>query len=513
MKNSRLKIIISLITGAMICLILVQGYWIINAISIEEERFGNNVREVLEDVVKNVEKEETARIVIKSLSDSTRNMFIIKDLTTVNQKKIVWKDNPGKMPSSRMMRIITDKCDSSSCIKVITYDSLTKTILPNKQTKQGKRDSVFIRKTELVQNVVEELTSGKELRRIDKRITENQIDSLLNIKFREKGIVTPYCFSVRTNRDDKIIFSNLSDTLKLASRNVFKISLFPGDIFAERAYLSVSFPGQTGYVVKNISFMLGISALVLLSIVFLFYKTIHLLITQKNLADIRSDLINNITHEFKTPLATVSLACEALVDPQLTDTKESSLKYVGIIKDENKRLQLMVENVLNASLFENGGLILEKTPLDFHELIRELLASFEMRLVDTKAVITTDLRAANFTLFGDKLHLRNAFSNLIDNAVKYSSDNPVIKIKTYNSGNKFIVEVRDNGIGISKHHLKKIFDTFYRVPTGNIHDVKGYGIGLSYTKKIINLHDGKIMVESKAGKGTTFKIELAPSHE
>lgn len=512
MKNSRLKIIILLITLAMICLIFVQAYWIVNAINIEEERFGNNVREALEDVVKSVEKEETARIVIKSLSDSSKNVFVIKDSVTVKKKKLEWNENFVKMPTNRMLSIIAEKCDSKNSVKVITYDSLVRTMSSNRRTIKISRDSIFLKKTELVRNVVEELTSGKELQRINERISKNQIDSLLWTKFSEKGIVIPYFFTVRTVNNDRIIFSNILDTAKAPLTNSYKIILFPGDIFAQRGYLSVSFPEQTSFVIKNISFMLGISALVLIIIVFLFYKTVQLLIKQKNLADIRSDLINNITHEFKTPLATVSLACEALVDPQLMEKKESFLKYVGIIRDENIRLQSMVENVLNTSLFENGGLILEKTEIDFHQLIRDLLDSFEMKITDAYGNITTELGATNFFILGDNLHLRNAIGNLIDNALKYSDKNPVIKIKTYNRENKFVLEIEDQGIGIPKHHLNKIFETFYRVPTGNVHNVKGYGIGLSYTKKVVTLHNGEISVESKPGKGSIFKIEFTLSH-
>ena len=497
----------------MILLILVQGYWIVNAINIEEERFGNNVREALESVVKNIEKEETARIVIKTLTDSSRKVFVIKDSLHGKNRQIKWTEDFGQKPSKRIVSVFAERSDSDKTVKIISRDSTIHTISINDRTSQITRDSIYFRKTELVKNVVDELVSIKELQKIDERINKRQIDSLLHAKFSEKGIATPYLFEVRKINGDKMIFSNFNDNSKPSSVGFYKIVLFPGEMFAERGYLSVSFPDQTSFVIKSISVMLGVSILVLIIIVFLFYKTVQLLISQKNLADIRSDLINNITHEFKTPLATVSLACEALVEPQLMDKEQSYLKYVGIIKDENFRLQSMVENVLNTSLFENGGLILEKAEIDFHQLLTELVNSFEMRINESTGSITTELNANNSVLYGDRLHIRNAIANLLDNAIKYSDESPDIKIKTFSTSTKLNLEIEDNGIGIPKHHAKKIFDTFYRVPTGNIHNVKGYGIGLSYTKKIIALHNGNIHVESKPGKGSIFKIEFALNHE
>jgi len=491
----------------------VQGYWIINAIKIEEERFASNVREALKNVSTSAEKEETARVVIKTLGDSSSNVFVVKNSPNKREKKMIWTEDVDEqdvapLPVKRMLKIYAHANGKNKSKQITILDSTTQTISITKKGKTIIRDSIYVKKTALVKNVVDELVSIKELQRLDERITKEQIDSLLHSSFNEKGIDAPYKFEVKNAESTKAVFSNIEDNKKMVSEKSYKTELFPDEFLAGQSFLSVYFPDQTRYIIKNISFMLGISALVILIIIALFYKTIQLLISQKNLAEIRSDLINNITHEFKTPLATVSLACDALIEPELITSEQAYMKYVAIIRDENKRLQVMVESILNTSLFENGGFILNKTDIDFHELLEELTASFEMRIAEREGSLSKEFHANRSILHGDYLHLRNAIANILDNSIKYSIDKPVIRIKTDNEKEELRIEIEDNGIGISKHHAKKIFETFYRVPTGNVHNVKGYGIGLSYARKVIELHNGTISVEGKSGKGSIFTIKF-----
>ena len=490
-----------------------QGYWIINAIKIEEERFANNVREALKNVATSAEKEETARVVIKTLGDSSSNVFVFKDSSKRKGEKMIWTEDVDEqditpMPVKRMLKVYAHAKGKNNSKQITVLDSTTHNISDTRRGKTIIRNSIYVKKTALVKNVVDELVSIKELQRLDERITKAQIDSLLHSSLNEKGIDAPYKFEVKNAESTKAVFSNINDNMKMASEKSYKTELFPDEFLAEQSYLYVYFPDETKYIIKNISFMLGISGLVIVIIIVLFYKTIRLLISQKNLAEIRSALINNITHEFKTPLSTVSLACDALTEPELIHSEQAYMKYVDIIREENKRLQLMVERILNTSLFENGGFILNNVEINFHELFEELTASFEMLVAEREGNLSKELHANRFMLKGDPLHLRNALANILDNSIKYSIDKPVIRIKTDNNKDKLRIKIEDSGIGILKHHTKKIFDTFYRVPTGNVHNVKGYGIGLSYARKVIELHNGTISIEGKPGKGSIFTIEF-----
>jgi len=229
---------------------------------------------------------------------------------------------------------------------------------------------------------------------------------------------------------------------------------------------------------------------------------------QKKVAEIKNDLINNITHEFKTPISTIALAAEALKEPELNKDRAAIEKYSTMIEEENDRLKNMVDSLLNTALIENGEYSLEKSEIDINSLIENLVNRNKLRLETTNGEIILELLAEDHQIFADQHHITNILNNIIDNAIKYSSHKPLIKISSVNEGEGISISISDNGIGIDKHQQKKIFDTFYRVPTGNIQDVRGYGIGLSYVKKLVEAHGGTITVESKLNKGTIFNLFL-----
>jgi two-component system phosphate regulon sensor histidine kinase PhoR len=262
------------------------------------------------------------------------------------------------------------------------------------------------------------------------------------------------------------------------------------------------------YIVSSISSVLGISIILILFITGLYYKTVKLLFHQKKVVEIKNDLINNITHEFKTPISTISLACEALNEPRLAADRGSVSRYSGMIKEENDRLTELVENLLNTAALEKGEFELEKEKTDLHEILEEVIKAQRVRLEQTQGQITSDFDASESIINIDPFHIENVFHNLIDNAIKYAKDEPNVKVCTSNYNEGIVISVEDDGIGISKGDLKKIFDTFYRVPKGNIHDVKGNGIGLSYVKKMVEAHNGTIEVSSQINKGSKFIIKL-----
>lgn len=222
----------------------------------------------------------------------------------------------------------------------------------------------------------------------------------------------------------------------------------------------------------------------------------------------KTDFINNMTHELKTPIATISLASEMLKDKSITANDSSRLRYAGIIFEENKRLANHVEQVLQIARLEKGEIQLNKEERDIHSIIRSLVHHFDLISQDYNAIIETDLLANPSSLIIDEMHITNAIKNLIDNALKYNDKNPLIQISTKNNANGIFISVKDNGIGLSKNNLNKIFEKFYRVQSGNIHDTKGFGLGLNYVKSIIDAHHGTIHVESKLKEGTTFIIYL-----
>jgi two-component system phosphate regulon sensor histidine kinase PhoR len=247
-----------------------------------------------------------------------------------------------------------------------------------------------------------------------------------------------------------------------------------------------------------------------LVIIAAFYVTVNALLRQKKLSEIKNDFINNMTHEFKTPLATISLAVDALRNEKVTGDRQKSEYFSAIIKEENKRMNKQVETILQASLLDRQEQQLNLRPLHAHELIRNAMENFHLQLEGKGGMAEMQLNAANDLLDADEVHFTNVVSNLIDNAVKYSKDNSnlLIRISTQSTGRNLVIRIEDNGIGMSKETQRRIFEKFYRAHTGNLHNVKGFGLGLSYVKTIVDAHQGKIRVESIIGKGTVFILEF-----
>jgi two-component system phosphate regulon sensor histidine kinase PhoR len=237
-----------------------------------------------------------------------------------------------------------------------------------------------------------------------------------------------------------------------------------------------------------------------------FFITVRALIKQKKLSEIKSDFINNMTHEFKTPLATISLAVDALKNEKVINDRDKMNYFTGIIKEENKRMNKQVETILQAALLDKQEVQLNLKKMHAHELITSALNNINLQVDDKSGHLEVNLSATNDLLLADDVHFTNLVSNLLDNAVKYSKDNLLIKISTQNTGNTFRIKIEDNGIGMNKETLSRIFEKFYRAHTGNLHNVKGFGLGLSYVKTMVEAHKGSIKAESTPGKGTSFLL-------
>ncbi len=253
-----------------------------------------------------------------------------------------------------------------------------------------------------------------------------------------------------------------------------------------------------------------IGALVFTLIIFTaFFITIRALLKQKKLSEIKSDFINNMTHEFKTPIATISLAVDALKNEKVVNDKTKRDYFSGIIKDENKRMNKQVETILEAALMDKRDIQLNLVPLHAHELMRSAINNIQLPIKEKNGVLETDLKATNDLVLADDVHFTNIINNLLDNAVKYSKDGLKIKVTTCNYNSHFRIKIEDNGIGMNKETINRVFEKFYRAHTGNIHNVKGFGLGLSYVKSIVDAHHGKIKAESTPGKGSCFTLDFS----
>jgi two-component system phosphate regulon sensor histidine kinase PhoR len=359
-------------------------------------------------------------------------------------------------------------------------------------------------------NVVEE--AAKEMHNVNEpltqRISKDVLDTLIKKELLNKNITLNYDFWVKLANRDSILYSKASNPIsQVLPSNTFKTTLF-NDIIRDPGMLYLSFPHKNAAIYGNMSANMASSAGLLLVLIFIFSYTLFTILKQKKISEMKSDFINNMTHEFKTPVATIMIASEALKDPEIVEDKSRIKRLAGIIYDENVRLGNHIERVLSIARLDKKELQLERNEVDMNALVIAVADSMSLQLQKKGAEVTLKLDADPATIMGDEMHLSNMIFNLIDNANKYSEDQPKIEIRTRNTAKSLIVEISDQGIGMTKDHTKRIFDQFYRVPTGNLHDVKGFGLGLNYVKDIVTQMNGTIKVQSEKDEGTVFIITL-----
>lgn len=512
MKEKSLKTIIALITFAVIGLIAIQFYWINLALKLEEEKFNKNVGNALSDLVKSIEDKEAAKVLIREISplDSNGVIFVNKGSKNKNYSYSTTSNaNKNKVMifggDTNNVNIEINATNDSNLSKMKISKNITSTgdsAIQETIIWQSDLDTLIHKRTKIIENVFEELIISEQEVSILNRINSAKVDSLLNDELEKYGIKNSFGFAI-INKDSLIFAKNTEDKKELFDSK-YRIKLFPNDFTKKQNFLVVEFKNREAFLFKSIWWILLSSVFLTALIIVLFYKTIQMLIKQKKITEIKNDLLNNITHEFKTPIATISLAADVIDE----DPKIDSKKYTSIIKTESKRLTDMVENILSAAELQSGELHLSKTNENVHNLIKEVADKFELTLTNKKGKFIFDLAAIDPMLAVDKTQLANALSNLIDNAIKYNVSYPIIKISTLNNNKGFEIVIEDNGIGIEKKNYEKVFETFYRVETGNIHNAKGNGVGLSIVKKIIEAHCGTINVSSEKNVGTKFTLNI-----
>ncbi|GAB5539078.1 MAG: HAMP domain-containing sensor histidine kinase [Salibacteraceae bacterium] len=536
MKKKHLILVVITITMAMIGLIGIQIYWIQNAFSLERDKIEHSAGEALNDVVSQLERHETltklrshqeAKYLFFQKADSSDQLEFPPDDSLVEyvvSKKIEqvdgrvemkWlKEHGDQREEQNITYSIEDLPFSSSLereveLRIQRADSLEIEMDPVSEPIanqiQDIRDRVKSKKA-FLGDIVKSLIEIDLNQPIDERIDPKVLDSLLFLALSNRGVHIPFEMAV-FDQKGKMVFGEveLEDQLK---NTVLQARLFPNDVVQFPFYVHIFFPKVDGYIFKNIWLLLSISLLFILVIIITIYYIVRTIVQQKKNSVIKNDFINNMTHELKTPISTVSLACEALADPELGAIESVKNRYIGIINAENKRLGLLVEEVLQSAVLDKGDFKLKRENLDLHSVIADVIDKFSIQVKEKGGVVNALLKADQTMVEADKNHLTNVIYNLLDNAVKYSKGNPDITISTRNEHQSIIVGVSDKGIGISQENLKKVFDKLYRVPTGNVHNVKGFGLGLSYVKIISERHGGRVYVESELGKGSTFYVEL-----
>lgn len=359
-------------------------------------------------------------------------------------------------------------------------------------------------KVNLMKDVMKDFIIGK--RSIYERLGHVMLDTLLKKEFAENGINIPFEYSVKDNGN--VIFASLNQQELKSNHLNYKIKLFPNDTFQQEQFLQVNFPEKQNYILKNLWSVFGSSFLLIAFVGGIFYYSVNSLLTQKKLSNIKNDFINNMTHELKTPVSTIALALEVIKDKDVHKSPEKTERYLNIITEENQRLGTQIEKVLQIAKLEKGDLNLNFEPIDINEVLDQVVKNQSVALEQYGVKLNLDLKAEETIVSADSVHLTNIFFNLMDNAIKYAKEQPEISIATSNSDSEMFISISDKGIGIPKDQLSKIFDKFYRVPKGDLHDVKGYGLGLSYVKNMVELHKGKIVVNSKINEGTEFLVTL-----
>jgi len=351
---------------------------------------------------------------------------------------------------------------------------------------------------------VEQISTNYFVVNISGPIDSGLLEFLLITEFEKNNVTAGFEYGIYDCIDKCMVGGNSISPKKVKTQA--HTSALPA-MSNDGYYFGVQFPGLKANLISQMGIW-GFSSAVMLMVIFFFVYTLFVILRQKRLSEIQKDFINNMTHEFKTPISTIAISTEVLRDPGIIHTPERLLNYATIIQNENNRLKQQVERVLQMARFEKEDIGLKKEILDVHDLIREATKNISLSLEEKKGKIELHLEAQSTKVSVDRLHFTNVFYNLLDNAIKYTNTAPEIYISTKTINSSLRIEIKDNGVGISEENQKKIFHRFYRVPTGNLHDIKGFGLGLNYVKSIVEAHKGKISIESEPGKGSTFKLSI-----
>ena len=494
MKKSTIILLGLIMSASFLILLSLQVGYIEEIVSMRHEQFDESVKRSLYNAAHKLEVYETMRYLEKDAAETELS----------NQM--------GKQGG-----MVTHQYDFKSDGKVSSFEMRT-IIMPQRPKKENKIPEAsrslqevirnrYIHQRELMDEVIYKILYTASNLPLEQRINFRALDRDLQAELLHNGIEIPYHFTVSTS-DGREVY-RCADYETEGEENCYSQVLFGNDPPNKMGILKIHFPTMNSYIYSSVRFMIpALFFTVVLCISFIY--TIYVIFRQKKVTELKNDFINNMTHEFKTPISTISLASQMLTDGSVTKSPQMLQHITGIINDETKRLRFQVEKVLQISLFDQQKATMKMRELDIDELLTGVVNTFALKVEKNGGTIATQMEAKDAMVFADEMHITNVIFNLMDNAVKYKRDSEPLRlsIRTWNDHGKLCISIQDNGIGIKKENLKRVFDRFYRVHTGNLHDVKGFGLGLAYVKKVIQDHHGSIRAESELGVGTKFIIVL-----
>lgn len=503
---------IAIIMGlSFLALLFLQLKYIDEMAEMKKEQFDESVNRALYQASRNLELNETLRYLEKDINETERKVFS-KDTVVTDSDGYVRQthqysvaDKDGNMYSSFQMKTI--KANPAQTPKAMILHSNKNSLSQTKKSMQEVVRNRYVYQKSMLDEVVYNILYSASDKPLKERINFKLLDQDLKAEMMNNGINIPYHFTVST-QDGREVY-RCSDYTEDGEEYTYSQVLFRNDPQNKMGVVKVHFPDMNSYIFSSVRFMIpSVVFTVILLLTFLF--TIFSIFRQKRYTEIKNDFINNMTHELKTPIASISLAAQMLSDNSVSKSESMMQHLSKVINDETKRLRFLVDKVLQMSMFDKKKVAFKKKELDLNEMVESVANSFALRVEHTGGKIYTEIEAVDSGIYVDEVHFQNVLNNLLDNAVKYrKEDQPLnIHLHTYNDHDHLYLSVKDNGQGIKRENLKKIFEKFYRVHAGNRHDVKGFGLGLAYVKNIIDLHGGEIKVDSDYGKGTKFTIKL-----
>jgi two-component system, OmpR family, phosphate regulon sensor histidine kinase PhoR len=517
------KILVLLMSLSLIGIILVQVYWFNTSFENNDEQFKFHVKSVIGNVAEKLQEQEefTYYDRFNKYKDSTGKLPQKNDLLEFyyvqknhkNNTTIVFTNSISSDDYNISSSFFDKKSDS---LKLKNFNSKRVTEVydnnrfDNTKVQSNLTPDVKIEKSGNL-DVLDEVAykiNYKEIASampLQERVSKDDIQKLLKKELEEYGVNTKFEFGIFSSG---LATKVKSDGFVYNADNTYSIPIFSDNEGNNKYQLLVSFPLKRKFLLSDLVGITLLSIIFTLIIIIAYTSALNQLIRQRNISEIKTDFINNMTHEFKTPIATINLALDAIKNPKIIGDKDMVLKYLQMIKDENKRMHAQVENVLRISKLEKKELDISKESINIQEVIEDAIEHVHLILEDREGTIVKHFNAERTIVLLNEVHFINVIVNILENAIKYSPNVPKIDIFTENIKDFLVIKVKDNGIGMSKVAQKRVFEKFYREHTGDLHDVKGHGLGLAYVKKIIDDHNGQIYVESEKGKGSTFIIKL-----
>jgi signal transduction histidine kinase len=508
---------------ALVGIITVQIYWINTTIEIRGNQFSANVSSALVDVSKNIEEREIRdydarmRPLISKINANKKlgkKVFSITGFDTINNETYTYKQSILEKSYDIPVEFFNKKLGDETVNYKEFFSKKEKEISALKLNNNGdlKQIKPSIREIEIDEmSILEKLQFENFFEKyaqkepIYKRVSNYEIQMNLGLELTTRGVKTPFEFAIY---DGDFPTKIKSDKFKIEKGSSYSVPIFTKNKGKSNFVLYVNFPEKENYILSNIKRILIFASIVILLIILAFGSALYQLLKQKKISEIKTDFINNMTHEFKTPIATINLALDAIKNPKIIDDKAKVLRYTDMIRQENKRMHAQVENVLRISKLEKNQLEISKEVIDIHDIIEDAITHVNLIVKNNEGYVKLHFKALQSEVLGNELHFTNVIVNILDNAIKYTEKPPKIDIYTENVGNKILIKIKDQGLGMGKNVQKQVFNKFYREQKGNVHNVKGHGLGLSYVKKIVENHQGNIMVESEKGKGSTFIIKI-----